>query len=236
MKKQILTSLTFLLCSCFHKGPNPVDPYESLNRKTTDFNLSFDATFLRPPARLYHRVVPGPIKRAVNNVFMNFDMIPTIVNDVLQADWRYTIKDSWRLFINTTFGVAGLIDVASTFGLPPHSNDLGLTFAKWGVKKSAYLVVPLLGPSTFRDGFGMLIEYPLLTPYSYFTEVVVAYGLFGLRALDLRSQLIETEKLMHEALDPYVFIRDAWLQNRNYRITGVEATITADDEALYVEE
>src|SRR5215216_4296745 len=141
MQKLLLTA-AFCLTACSHKTADPLDPYEYYNRKTHAFNMAFDATVIKPPARFYRAVVPNPIRKGINNAFMNIDMIPTILNDALQVDWRYTIKDSWRFFINTTFGLLGFIDVANTFGLPPHSNDLGVTFAKWGKKQSPYFVIP----------------------------------------------------------------------------------------------
>ncbi|KTD61270.1 MlaA family lipoprotein [Legionella spiritensis] len=221
-----------LLTACVSKGSNPDDPYESLNRNIYKFNTAFDATMLKPPARLYKAVLPDPVRAGINNAYNNINMIPTVGNDLLQAQWRYAVKDTWRFIINSTFGLAGFVDVADKrFGLPPHSNDLGLTFAKWGDKKSPYLVIPLLGPSTFRDGMGMLFEYTIMTPYPYLRNDAVIYGLIGLRYVDLRAQFFDTERLMNEALDPYAFIRDAYLQNRNYRINGEN-----DLGSLYVEE
>ncbi|MCE3045876.1 VacJ family lipoprotein [Legionella sp. 16cNR16C] len=226
---------SFLLASCIHKGPNPVDPYESINRETHKFNMAFDVTFLKPPARLYKAVLPGPVRASINNAYENVNMIPTVGNDLLQGELRQAGKDTWRFLINSTLGIAGFFDPASRMGLPPHSNDLGLTFAKWGNKESPYIVIPFLGPSTFRDGMGMLFEYPLLTPYPYLDSTVLTNTLIGVRYVDLRSQLFDTERLMDEALDKYAFIRDAYLQHRNYRITGEQGQ-TGDSESLYVEE
>lgn len=235
LKNGLVVTLLLLLTACLRKGPNPIDPYESFNRKSYQFNMAFDATFLKQPARLYNRVVPTPIRQRITNAYANLDLIPTVVNDVLQADFRHTIKDSWRLLINSTLGVAGFIDVASTFGLPPHSNDLGLTFAKWGDKKSPYLMIPILGPSTVRDGAGMIFQYPLLTPFSYVAEPFILYSASGVKYLDIRSRLFETEKLLHEALDPYILMRDAFLQHRQYLITGEVQSISVD-ASLYVDE
>ncbi|KTC71620.1 lipoprotein VacJ-like protein [Legionella birminghamensis] len=223
-----------MLASCIHQGPNPVDPYESINRETHKFNMAFDATFLKPPARLYKAVLPGQVRASINNAYENVNMIPTVGNDLLQGEFRQATKDSWRFLINSTLGIAGFFDAASRMGLPPHSNDLGLTFAKWGDKRSPYIVIPFLGPSTIRDGMGMVLEYPLMTPYPYL-EPVLTNTLIGVRYVDLRSQLFETEKLMDEALDKYAFIRDAYLQHRNYRITGEQGQ-AVDSESLYVDE
>lgn len=123
----------------------------------------------------------------------------------------------------------GLFDVAKTFGLPPHSNDLGLTLAKWGDKNSPYLVIPFLGPSTLRDGAGWLFQFALYSPYVYINDDTVVYSLLALRYIDLRSQLFDTDRIMDEAFDKYAFMRDAYLQYRNHLITGTEP----DNGALY---
>lgn len=224
---------TLLLTACIHKGPNPDDPYESVNRKIYKFNTTFDAILLKPPALLYKAVLPAPVRNGINNAYNNVNMIPTVANDLLQAEWRYALKDSWRFVINSTLGVAGIFDVADLrCKLPPHTNDLGLTFAKWGDKKSPYLVIPLLGPATIRDGMGMLFEYTIITPYPYLNNDALIYGLLGLRYIDLRSQFFETERLMDEALDPYAFLRDAYLQHRNFQINGEQENASG---SLYVE-
>lgn len=223
---------SLMLSACMTKGPNPADPYERFNRKVYNFNMAVDATLLRPTARFYKIIIPPPIRTGVNNAFNNVAMLPTVANDVLQADWRYAIKDSWRFLINSSFGIVGIFDVADKhFGLPPHYNDMGLTFAKWGDKKSPYLVVPLLGPSTIRDGMGMVFDYTVLSPYAYIDYGGIVWGLAAFRFVDLRSQMFETEALMAQALDKYSFIRDAYLQHRNFRITG-EQQETGD---LYVD-
>ena len=230
-----LTTLvsSLMLSACIHKGPNPADPYECINREIHKFNMAFDATMLKPPARFYKAVIPAPIRTGVNNAYNNVQMLPTVANDLLQAQWRYAIKDTWRFMINSTFGVAGFFDVAEgRFSLPPHYTDLGLTFAKWGDKKSPYIVIPFIGPSTIRDGVGMTFDYTLFTPYPWINNDGVIYGLLALRYVDLRSQLFETERLMDEALDKYAFIRDAYLQHRHFLISG-EQQDTGD---LYIDE
>lgn len=223
---------SLVLTGCVHKGTNPVDPYESFNRKVHNFNMAIDATMLKPPARLYVAVVPAVVRKGVNNAFNNLDMLPTIANDILQAKGKWAIRDTWRFTINSTIGVAGIFDVANKFGLRPHYNDLGITFAKWGDKNSPYLVIPFVGPSTIRDGSGWLFQFALWSPYVYMNNDALAVGLIGLRYIDLRSQLFETERLLNEALDKYSFIRDAYLQNRTYLINGAEQ----DNGSLYAED
>lgn len=224
---------SLLLTGCAFKGTNPIDPYEPLNRKVHNFNMAFDSVFLKPPASLYVAVVPSIVRKGINNAFNNLDMIPTVANDLLQAEGKWFIRDSWRFTINSTLGIGGLFDVANTFGLPPHYNDLGLTFAKWGDKKSPYIVIPFIGPSTIRDGSGWLFQFALWSPYVYLDNDGATYGLLGLRYIDLRAQLFDSERLMDEALDKYSFIRDAYLQHRNYLISGAGIET---EESLYVDE
>jgi phospholipid-binding lipoprotein MlaA len=221
---------SLFLSSCISKGTNPDDPYESINRKSHKFNMFVDGAVLKPAAKLYKTVIPSPVRAGVNNVYNNVNMLPTVANDLLQANWNYAIKDTWRFIANSTFGIGGIFDPASRFSLPAHSNDLGLTFAKWGDKKSPYIVIPLLGPSTIRDGMGMMFDYALFTPYPYIRSNAVLYSILGLRYVDLRSQMLETDRLLDEGLDKYTFIRDAYLQHRNYLITGEQP----DDGSLYV--
>lgn len=222
---------SLMLSGCASKATNPADPYESFNRKVYRFNTVVDAVAITPITKVYKAVIPSFVRKGVNNVFNNLDMIPSVASDILQLDKTWFIKDSWRFILNTTIGVGGLFDVAEQFGLPAHYNDLGLTFAKWGVKQSPYLVIPIMGPSTVRDGSGLLIQFVLMSPYVYIDNDPLAYGLGALRYIDLRSQLLDAERLMDEALDKYSFMRDAYLQHRNYLING-----TQDNGELYVQE
>ncbi|MFA6301712.1 MAG: VacJ family lipoprotein [Legionella sp.] len=214
--------LAALLITGCHKGPNPDDPFESFNRKVYKFNTGVDNVILKPPAKVYKAVVPRKVRKGINNFYNNLDMIPTVGNDLLQAEAKWAIRDTWRFAINSSLGVLGFFDVATTFGLPPHSNDLGLTLARWGDTKSPYLVIPFLGPSTVRDGAGWLFQFALYSPYVYLNNTTLMYSLLGLRYVDLRSQLLDSEALMDQALDKYAFLRDAYLQHRNYLITGQE--------------
>ena len=226
----VATTLT--LTSCTHNGTNPADPYEPFNRKVYNFNNAVDSALLKPTAKLYKTMLPRFVRKGVNNFFNNLDMIPGVANDLLQAEGKWAIKDTWRFFINSTFGIGGLIDVAEKWSLPPHYNDVGLTLAKWGDKNSPYIVIPLLGPSTIRDGSGMLFQFALWSPYVYINNDPLAYGLAGLRYIDLRTQLLDSERIMDEALDKYSFMRDAYLQHRNYLIAGA----TQDNGGLYVDD
>lgn len=231
----LLVVSTLLLSACANKGTRPDDPYESVNRSIFKFNTKLDALFLKPPAQLYDKITPAAVRSGINNAYMNINMMPTVANDLLQGEWTYAIKDTWRFIINSTIGIAGIFDpAANTCQLPPHSNDLGLTFAKWGDKNSPFIMLPLLGPSTIRDGMGLLFNYTLFTPYPYLQQDAVIFSILGFRYVDLRAQMLDTDKLMAESLDPYAFLRDAYLQNRNYLITGKQedssGMLYVDDE------
>lgn len=229
----ILTGI--LLSGCIRKGPNQQDPYESVNRKTYQFNQFFDTLLLKPIAKGYKALLPAPVRVGINNVYDNVNMVPTVANDVLQGDIAHAIKDFWRLGINSTLGIGGILDVANArCGLPPRSNDLGLTLAKWGDTHSPYIVIPLLGPSTIRDGMAAMFQYAVLTPYPYIRNDAVIWGVLGFRYIDLRSQLLDSENLIDEAFDRYSFIRDAYLQHRNYKIqeitTGKPDNLTSNEQ------
>ncbi|MBI2786864.1 MAG: VacJ family lipoprotein [Legionella longbeachae] len=224
---------SILLTACVCKGTNPVDPFEPFNRKVYKFNTTLDNIFLKPPAKIYRAVIPGPVRKSVNNFYNNLDLIPTVGNDILQAEGKWAIRDTWRFIINSSLGVGGLFDVAKTFGLPPHANDLGLTLAKWGDKNSPYLVIPFLGPSTLRDGAGWLFQFALYSPYVYIDNDTLVYSLLALRYIDLRSQYLDSDRIMDEALDKYSFMRDSYLQYRNHLIMGTQpdnGVVYADDK------
>lgn len=201
------------------KPVNPNDPYERINRPVMQFNDTLDKWILTPVTKLYLIVVPKPIVKGVSNVFSNLDTVPTIANDVLQGNFYQATSDSWRLIINSTIGVLGFFDVASTMGLEPNTEDLGLTLARWGYKKSNYIVLPFFGPSTFRDAVVLPINYQFFTVYPYLYPVNYRYRLYALGVINHRANLLCFQNVLDQAaLDKYVFVRDAYLQRRNYLI------------------
>jgi phospholipid-binding lipoprotein MlaA len=236
----LIVGLQLCLTGCHYHCSNPEDPFESVNRDIYKFNMAFDATVLKPPAVAYQRYIPAPIRAGVNNVYTNIGMLPTIGNDILQLQGKQTIKDIARLVINTTLGLGGIGDVATKAGMPLHQNDFGLTLAHWGNIKSPYIMIPFLGPSTIRDGFGLVADYTFFTPYPYIPDNIL-YGVLVLRYVDLRSQMLDEEQLLNNALDPYALMRDAYLQHRA-RLMGInrgpEASESMEDssQALYVPE
>lgn len=223
----LLLSITLTGC-CTTNACAPVtpDPYESYNRKIFCFNQKVDCYFYKPIAELYRKIVPCPLVKGINNVFNNLGEITTIPNDILQGNLYFTLADTTRFIINSTLGIGGLFDIASCGGLPPHAEDTGLTFAKWGYRCTTYFILPFLGPCTVRDMFGLPFDYGVFTLYPVvniypFLPVLtpeVRYSMLGLYALDRRTQLLDADPLIQQSLDPYVFMRDAYLQRRHFLI------------------
>lgn len=198
---------------------NPVDPYEPFNRVMFNFNDFIDKAILKPVATAYNKVIPKFIAKGINNMFSNIDTIPTVINDVLQINFYQAASDAWRFAVNSTIGIAGFFDVAQHVGLEPNAEDFGLTLARWGWKDSNYLVLPFLGPTTVRDGIAWPINYEYMTIYPYIYPVSTRYSIYGLSLVSKRAELLRFGDVMDQAaLDRYVFMRDAYLQSRAYRI------------------
>jgi len=232
MRFQLARALVFtlLLNGCKHHCSHPDDPFEDINRQVYKFNAAFDATMLKPASTAYYDYVPDRVRAAINNIFNNIAMLPTIGNDILQLQGKHAINDFGRFFLNSTLGLAGIGDVATNLHVPNHHNDFGLTLAHYGNTTSPYIIVPFLGPATIRDGFGLIVDYTFLTPYPLIADRFL-YGILSTRYVDLRSQLIAGDNLLHDSLDPYLFMRDAYLQYRNNLINNQD-----DSSTLYVPE
>jgi phospholipid-binding lipoprotein MlaA len=198
---------------------NDQDPYEGYNRIMFDFNEHFDTLIAKPIARFYNAIMPRPLNEGVHNFFNNINTITTVANDLLQANFYQATNDTWRLGINSTVGVLGFFDIASRMQLKPYQNDFGLTLAKWGVTESNYLVLPILGPSTPRDLVGIPVDYFAFSVYPYVHPDSRRYGLLALSMIDTRAQLLKKQSLIDEvSLDKYTFVRNAYMQNRAYKI------------------
>jgi phospholipid-binding lipoprotein MlaA len=190
------------------------DPWEPVNRVTFEINETLDHTILKPVAMGYKFVLPGPIRTWVSNFFSNANDVVVLANDLLQFKWLQARDDATRLFINTTVGLFGINDVASDIGLEKHNEDLGQTFALWGVGPGPYFVIPILGASTVRDGFGLLGDI-YMNPVFDIENVSTRNALIALGFVNLRATLLEAGTVIDEAaIDKYSFVRDAYLQRR----------------------
>jgi phospholipid-binding lipoprotein MlaA len=226
-----------LLGGCATRGttsrPTADDPLETVNRAVYRFNDFADRVVLRPLAVGYTRALPPQIRTGVFNFFDNALYPLTIVNDVLQGKFRQGGRDLGRFTLNSTVGLLGLFDPASDIGLGRHDEDFGQTLAVWGVGNGPYLMVPIFGPYTLRDGFGALLDAPL-TPFfdvgeDEGAERAAAYLVYS---VDKRSRLLDVDEQVRDAFDPYVFVRDTYYQNRDYRIKDGNV----DDDELYLDE
>lgn len=200
--------------ACAVSKAHPEDPYENFNRPIHQFNVFIDQHFYKPVGQAYRAVTPKPVAKAVSNFFANLRQIPTVANDLLQAEYKHALQDSTRFLINSTFGIAGLMDVANYWGLKPHYTDFGLTLAHWGDKKSPYLVLPFLGPSTIRDAFAWPVD-GFMTVYPYVEPLWVSYALLGGYYVNLRAELLDAEAAFTSAdFYDYAVMRSAYLEHR----------------------
>ncbi|HEY6453425.1 MAG TPA: VacJ family lipoprotein [Steroidobacteraceae bacterium] len=218
-------------CVALPKGekPDPRDRFERLNRGIYIFNVKVDHAVLRPAARTYVRITPRPVRTGVSNFMSNLTYTTTILNDFLQGHWRFGVSDTTRLVVNTIFGLGGIFDVATPSGLDRHSADFGQTLGKWGVHSGPYVMLPFLGPSTVRDSFGLLAD-EYTTPRAYITDPYIRWSLFSVDLLDHRASLLPEDKFIDQSFDPYAFIRNVWLQRRDYEVHGDRAPEVPPDE------
>jgi phospholipid-binding lipoprotein MlaA len=207
------TSMLFISCASV-SAPDERDPWESFNRSIYAFNDGFDRAIARPVAETYKNYTPGAVQNGVSNFFSNLNDIIVFVNDLLQFKFEQAAQDFSRFAFNTTAGLLGLIDVSSHMGLPKHHEDFGQTLATWGAGNGPYVVLPFLGPSTVRDTTGLVADAYVDPLYSV-KDNESRWGLIILRAVDTRASLLEASNLMEKSgVDPYVFMRNAYLQHR----------------------
>lgn len=203
---------------------NPKDPYEGFNRGVYKFNDTIDGAILKPIAMGYNYVTPDVAKKGVNNFYNNITDFITAVNSFLQLNFEQGMTDAGRVIVNTTVGLLGFIDVSSTNVnnyKERNKEDFGTTLARYGWRDSAYLVLPLFGPSTFRDGTGLVVDGMFIDPIGYIDNVRLRNTLYVGKIINTRAQLLDATNLMDDAsIDPYAFQRDSWLQMREAQIAG----------------
>jgi phospholipid-binding lipoprotein MlaA len=211
------------------------DPWERMNRTTYAFNDKFDRALLRPVASGYRRFLPHFVRAGIGNFFDNLDYPIVIVNDLLQGQVRPFFTDCTRLILNTTIGIGGLWDPATRAGLDKNDREFGQTLGKWGLKKGPYVVLPFLGASDVRDAFGRLAD-DFTTPRQYIRNPYIDYGFFVVQQVDWRSRLLDTDHLVYEAYDPYAFLRNAYLQRRDFKVSGGQSPSEDEQEKKLLEE
>ncbi len=217
-------------------GGDPRDPWEPYNRSMTKFNDSVDNAVLKPVATAYRDVLPQPVRTGVGNFFGNLSDAWSFVNNVLQGKPEGSLHSFWRVVVNSTMGLGGVLDPATEMRLERHREDFGQTLGRWGVPPGPYFVIPLLGPSTVRD----TVAYPVDLyghPLGYMHDVAWRNSLTALGIVNVRAQVLgATDLLDSAALDPYTFKRDAFLQRRQNEVydgnppEGEERYDLEDDE------
>ena len=189
------------------------------------FNDTVDRAALRPVASGYRKILPLAARRTVGNFFNNLRLPTTIINDLLQGKPDQARSDFERLVINTTLGLLGGFDVAASLGWPLHKEDYGQTLAVWGVPSGPYLVLPFLGPSTARDALGELPGAYYTDPLTSLENPTATLLRYSLRAIDARANLLDLDPILQQQLDPYLFLREAYLQKRRAEILESEAPL-----------
>ena len=208
----VLACAALLLGGC--ASSTRKDPIEGFNRAMFGLNEAIDKAAIKPLAKGYDFVLPSPVKKGVANFFGNVDDVFIGVNNLLQGKGITGASDLGRFVINSTVGIFGLFDVASTIGMEKHDEDFGQTFGRWGIGPGAYVVVPFFGPRTARDTVGLVLDVKA-DPVAHIKKVRARNTLLVTRVISDRSQLLPADKVIEEAaLDKYTYIRDGYLQRR----------------------
>jgi len=215
IRMRSLFCLILLCCSsavlAAPKTPEQQDPWQGLNRKVFAFNEFVDRYALKPVAKGYRKVTPQFLDDTITRMFENIRDLRSSINNVFQWEWYNAGQNFGRFTVNTTLGVGGMFDVASDIKLRKLPDDLGSTFAVWGVPQGPYLVMPFLGPSTVRDATALWPE-DYLRAYHYIDHDLTRYSVIAVYAIDTRADLLDLEETI--VGDRYTFIRDYYIQSR----------------------
>ena len=208
-----------LLAGCATTGPpSPADPFEPWNRGMYEVHQVVDGNLIKPIAQAYVDYTPKPVQQTIRNFFGNIEDMFSAATNLMSGKLDQAGNDMGRVMVNTLFGIGGLIDVASDGAIPKSDWDFGLTFGSWGIPQGPYLFVPLIGPTTVRDGTGLAIR-GYLGPVGYIPDVPARNVLYVIEGVDLRAQALSAESVIDTAaIDRYRFIRRAYLQHRQYQL------------------
>ncbi len=205
------------------------DPIEPTNRVFFDVNETLDKHLMKPIAEAYVEMTPVAVRTSVTNFFDNLTYLNVILNDFLQGKFDQGLTDMLRFTYNSIFGIAGLFDVSTGAGMPANDEDFGQTLAVWGFDSGSYLYIPLMGPNTVRDVTDT-VPSTFLNPFFYITSTIL-YPVSALNAINTRANLLEASNLRDEAaVDPYAFTREAYLQQREYKIYDGNPPVTGYDD------
>ncbi len=223
LKRSLILFFAVLMVGCASVPagvqPSAQDPWEPFNRSVFEFNEGLDAYVLKPVVTGYRFILPEFVRDGIYNVFSNYKDIYTALNNVLQGKPSYAFNDLMRVVVNTTMGLGGLIDLATPGGLEKHNEDFGQTLGVWGVPSGPYVVLPFFGPSSVRDTFGTVADIQTDYLFQYIDDVGLRNGITALRVVNARNTYFEAGDLLDgAAIDKYSFMRDAYIQRREYQI------------------
>jgi phospholipid-binding lipoprotein MlaA len=211
-------------------APSRDDPFEPVNRASYRVHEVVDGQIVKPIAQAYVDYAPRLVQQGLRNFFGNIDDFISFINGVLQNKPEKAGHDLGRVITNTGFGLLGLIDIASDAGVPKGNEDFGQTFGYWGIPQGPYLFIPVFGPTTVRDGTGVVVR-AYASPIGYIEDVATRNILWGLGVLDARAAALQAESLVDQAsLDRYTFIRRAYLQRRQYLVYDGQPPPRKDDD------
>lgn len=211
-------SIALSACTTVPAGQRAAnDPWEPMNRTLYQVNTSIDKVTTKPLARGYQKIIPSPIRTGVSNFFRNLTTPGSALNNFLQGKPKQGFSEFGRFLFNSSLGVGGLFDIASAGGMDEYREDFGQTAAVWGVPDGPYVMLPFLGPQTLRDAILMPVD-ALSHPLYHYENTSVRDKLMVLRIIDLRYNLLSVEKFLDDSKDPYVTLRESYLQNRQFEI------------------
>lgn len=215
-RRALVACMTASLFSCSSVAASQTsDPWREANTYVFKWNDYFDQLVVKPAAFAYTTFLPRFMRQGIGNFFSNVDDINVLANDILQLKFAAAAGDSGRLLVNSTVGVAGFLDVASSVGLRKNEEDFGQTLAAWGMGSGPYVMLPVFGASTVRDSFGLVID-TVFNPLQLVEDRSLRLGLFLLDETDSRSDVLALDELITG--NRYLFIREAYLQRREYLI------------------
>ena len=223
IRQYVLLCMAAMLvgCASIPAGvePSPHDPWESFNRSVFEFNEGLDAYLLKPVVAGYRFVLPEFVREGIYNFFSNYSDIYNVAYNLLQGKPGYAFNDLMRVVVNTTMGLGGFIDLATPGGLEKHKEDWGQTLGVWGVPAGPYVVLPFFGPSNLRDTFGTVADLESDYLFRLLPDVALRNSITGLRVVNARNTYYEAGDLLDgAAIDKYSFMRDAYIQRREYQI------------------
>jgi len=198
-------------------GGADYDPLEPMNRKIHSFNTVLDKVALRPLAKGYKTVVPSPIRKGITNFFSNLTTPRSALNNFLQGKPKRGFNELGRFLFNSTLGLGGFFDVAGAGGMERYDENFGQTLSVWGIPDGPYIVLPFWGPNMASDMFALPVDY-YSDIWTYYDNTSVRSKVWGLRIIDLRYRLLAVDSILDDSPDPYITIRESFMQNRNFRI------------------